>query len=160
MLIMNSCAMGTTPSDFIDWTDLHPTQKNTWLAWHCGNAACDLCASDCKKHLRMNERLGLWGPTCYGAIEFRMKEGGVTCGRLMEYDGEYNFFFGTGESVNIGPISRGTYAWIKVNDIVDWENKMIEAGCVHHGTLIYDTKVAEALKLFCKFMDIHAYIGA
>ena len=84
MLAMNACALGAVPSEFIDWTDLHPTEKNVWLAWHCGNAACDLCASDCQKTLRQNERLSLWGPTCYGAIEFRMKNGGVTCGRLME----------------------------------------------------------------------------
>lgn len=160
MLAMNACALGEIPSDFIDWTDLHPTEKNVWLAWHCGNAACDLCAGDCQKTLRQNERLSLWGPTCYGAIEFRMKNGGVTCGRLMEYDGEYNFFFGNGEVVDIGPYSRGTYAWVKVNDVADWENKMIEAGIVHHGTLIHDVKVAEALKLFCKFLGINAYIGA
>lgn len=160
MLAMNACAMGETPSDFIDWTDLHPTEKNVFLAWHCGNAACQLCASNCKTHLRMNERLGLWGPYCYGAYDFRLKDGPVTCARMMEYDGRYSMFFGVGEAVDIPPMSRGTYAWIRVKDIVDWENKMIETGVVHHGVLIHDAKVAQALKVFCRFMDIDAVQGA
>ena len=156
MSIMNSCALGMIPADFIDWTDLHPTEPNVWLAWHCGNAACELCASNSKTHLMMNERLGLWGPYCYGSMEFRMKDGPVTCARMVEYDGKYSIFYGTGESIDIGPMTRGAYAWIKVNDVADWEQKMIEVGCVHHGVLIHDAKVADALAMFCKFMGIEA----
>ena len=160
MSIMNSCALGMIPADFIDWTDLHPTEPNVWLAWHCGNAACELCASNSKTHLMMNERLGLWGPYCYGSMEFRMKDGPVTCARMVEYDGKYSIFYGTGESIDIGPMTRGAYAWIKVNDVADWEQKMIEVGCVHHGVLIHDAKVADALAMFCKFMGIEAVRGA
>lgn len=160
MLAMNSCALGATPSDFIDWTDLHPTEKNVWLAWHCGNAACSLCAEGCSAVLRKNERLGLWSDHCFGAIEFRMKDGPVTCARMMEYDGKYTMFYGVGESIDIAPKSRGCYAWVKVNDLADWENKMIEAGVVHHGVLIHDPKVADALTMFCKFMDIEGVQGA
>ncbi|MEA4890510.1 MAG: hypothetical protein VB070_13725 [Clostridiaceae bacterium] len=159
MLAMNACGMGMTPPDFIDWTDLHPTAPNVWLAWHCGNAAASLCAPDCKKQLTVNERLALWGPACHGAIEFRMKNGPVTCGRLVEYEGKYSFFFGKGEVINMPPMTRGSYAWVKVNDIGDWEDKMIETGVVHHGVLIYDEKVADALMLFCKFLNIQAAIG-
>ena len=108
----------------------------------------------------MNERLGLWSPTCYGALEFRMKDGDVTCARLMEYSGKFNMFYGNGTSIDIGPITRGAYAWIKVNDIKDWEEKMIETGTVHHGVLIHDKKVADALTMFCKFMNINGVKGA
>lgn len=160
MLVMNACALGQIPSDFIDWTDLHPTEDNVWLAWHCGNAACQLCASNCKSVLRMNERLGLWSPTCYGTIEFRMKDGDVTCARMMEYNGKFSMFYGNGTAVDIGPVTRGTYAWIKVNDVKDWETKMIETGVVHHGVLIHDKKVADALEMFCKFMNINGVKGA
>ena len=160
MSIMNSCALGMIPADFIDWTDLHPTEPNVWLAWHCGNAACELCASNSKTHLMMNERLGLWGPYCYGSMEFRMKDGPVTCARMVEYNGKYSIFYGTGESIDIGPMTRGAYAWIKVNDVADWEQKMIEVGCVHHGVLIHDARVADALAMFCKFMGIEAVRGA
>ncbi len=160
MMIMNACAMGDTPSDFIDWTDLHPTEKNVWLAWHCGNAACQLCDSSSQMQLRQNERLAVWGPTCHGALEFKMKNGPVTCARMVEYNNEYSMFYGTGEVVDIPPMSRGAYAWVKVNDIGDWEDKMIETGIVHHGVLIHDPKVADALAMFCKFMGINAVKGA
>ncbi len=159
MFILNCCALGGIPADFIDWTDLHPTEKNVWLAWHCGNAACELCADDCQKHLTMNERLGLWSPTCYGSMEFRMKNGPVTCARLVEYDGKYSLFFGTGEIIDIGPMVRGAYGWVKVKDIADWEQKMVDTGVIHHGALIHDEKVADALEMFCRFLDIEAVRG-
>jgi len=37
---------------------------------------------------------------------------------------------------------------------------MIEAGVVHHGVLIFDEKVADALTMFCKFLDIEGIQGA
>ena len=55
---------------------------------------------------------------------------------------------------------RGSYAWVKVNDVFDWEDKMVEAGIIHHGTLIHDPKVADALAMFCKFLGIKAVRGA
>ena len=40
---------------------------------------------------------------------------------------------------------------MKVKDIEAWEQKMIDAGVVHHGVLIRDPKAADALELFCKY---------
>lgn len=155
------CAtLGEAKPDFIDWTDLHPTEKNVWLAWHCGNAASSLCAADCTKKLMRNERIVQWCPNCHGALEFRLKSGPVTCARLVEYEGEYAMFVGTGEIIDIPPYSRGAYGWVKVNDIADWEHKMIETGIIHHGTIIHDPKVADALEMFCKFMGIRYVRGA
>ena len=79
---------------------------------------------------------------------------------MVEYGGKFSIFYGTGEAVNIGPMTRGAYAWIKVNDVADWEQKMIDVGVIHHGVLIHDPKVADALAMFCKFMDIEAVRGA
>lgn len=159
MLAMNALALGQTPPDFIDWTDLHPTEPNTWLAWHCGNGACQLCCHSSQKLLTSNERLALWSDNCHGAMEFKMRSGPVTCARIVEYQGQYACFFGTGEIVDIGPMSRGTYGWVRVNDIGDWEDKMIETGVIHHGVLIHDPKVADAMELFCKFTGIKAVRG-
>lgn len=160
MHILNCCALGQVPADFIDWTDLHPTEDNVWLAWHCGNAACELCADNCETHLMMNERLGLWSPTCYGSMEFRLKNGPVTCARMVEYNGKYTMFYGTGEIVDIGPMVRGSYGWVRVKDVADWEKKMVECGVIHHGALIHDPKVADALAMFCRFLGIEAVRGA
>ena len=92
--------------------------------------------------------------------EFQLKPGPVTCARLVEYDGEYTMFFGAGEIVDIPPLVRGAYGWVRVKDVFDWENKMIENGIIHHGTLIHDPKVADALEMFCRYLDIKAVRGA
>jgi len=38
--------------------------------------------------------------------------------------------------------------------------KMAEHGVIHHGTLIHDAGVADALEMFCKFLGIEAVRGA
>jgi L-fucose isomerase-like protein len=101
-----------------------------------------------------------WCPTCHGALEFRLRPGPVTCARLVEYDGEYTMFFGTGEIVDMPPFVRGAYGWVRVADVFDWENKMIEHGIIHHGTLIHDPAVADALEMFCYFLGITSVRGA
>ena len=160
MLAVHSATLGRVVPDFIDWTDLHPSEQNVWLAWHCGNAAPSLAAAGCAKRLLRNERMIQWCPQCHGALEFRLKSGPVTCSRLVEYDGKYTFFYGTGEVVDIKPFVRGAYGWVKVNDLNDWEMKMTEHGVIHHGTIIHDPVVAEALEMFCKFLGIEAVRGA
>ncbi len=160
MAAMHAAGLGMSAPDFIDWTDLHPTEPDTWLAWHCGNAARSLKAPDSPARLVRNERMIQWCPTCHGALEFRLREGPVTCARMVEYDGEFTMFIGTGEIVDIPPFVRGAYGWVRVKDVADWEAKMIEHGIIHHGVLIHDPKVADALELFCRYQDITAVRGA
>jgi L-fucose isomerase-like protein len=160
MLAMHGAGLGLTPPDFIDWTDLHPSEPNVWLAWHCGNAAPSLRAPGSSARLVRNERMIQWCPTCHGALEFRLKEGPVTCARMVEYDGEFAMFFGTGTIVDIPPFVRGAYGWVRVKDVSDWETKMIDNGIIHHGVLIHDPKVADALELFCLFLGITSVRGA
>ncbi len=160
MHAINSAGLNVTAPQFIDWTDLHPDKENVWLAWHCGNAPRSICAKDCKPKLIRNERMIQWCPTCHGALEFRLKPGPVSCARLVEYDGQFNMFYGSGEVIDIPPLVRGSYGWVKVKDVADWENKMIENGIVHHGTLIHDAKVADALEWFCYFLGINGVRGA
>jgi L-fucose isomerase-like protein len=145
--------------DFIDWTDLHPTEPNTWLAWHCGNAAACLKDSACKPMLSRNERMIQWCPTCFGALELKLKNGPVTCARLLEYDGQFTMFVGKGEIVDMQPSVRGAYGWVKVKDVGLWEDRLIEAGGIHHGCLIHDPYVAEAMEMFCYFLGINVVWG-
>jgi len=160
MWAMYNAGLRQVIPDFIDWTDLHPSTPNVWLAWHCGNAAPSLKQTGCRALLDRNERMIQWCPTCFGTLEFRLKNGPVTCARLVEYDGEFRMFIGSGEVVDLAPEVRGAFGWVKVADIGDWEEKMIQAGIIHHGVLIHDSKVAEALEMFCFFLDIKVYRGA
>ena len=154
MLAAYAAGLEKIPPVFIDWTDLHPDEDNCWLAWHCGNAAPSMCSANCRPKLMQNERLSVWGPNCEGTLEFNIKPGPVTCLRLVEYSGEYTMFIGEGEIIDIPPFVRGTYGWVKVKDIADWETKMIDSGIIHHGVLIHDSKAADALALFCEYAGI------
>jgi len=78
----------------------------------------------------------------------------------VEYDGWFTMFIGEGEVIDIPPYTRGSYSWVKVADVVDWEQKMVEHGIIHHGVLIHDPKVADALASFCKFNGIEVVRGA
>jgi L-fucose isomerase-like protein len=156
MLAAYAAGLEKTPPVFIDWTDLHPNEKNCWLAWHCGNAAPSQCAKNRTPKLMKNERLEVWSENCDGTMEFNIAPGKVTCLRLVEYGGCYTMFIGEGEIVDIPPFIRGSYGWVKVEDVEDWESKMVENGIIHHGVLIRDEKAADALELFCKYAGIRA----
>ena len=159
MLLMYNTAFRKTIPDFIDWTDLHPSEPNVWLAWHCGNAAMSLKDPRSKAMLGRNERMIQWCPTCFGTLEFKLKDGPVTCARLVEYDGELTMFIGNGEIVDIAPSIRGAYGWVKVGDVGLWEDRLVEAGIIHHGCLIHDPKVAAAMEMACYYLGINVVRG-
>ena len=105
MWAMHCASFGKVIPDFVDFTDLHPDGENAWLAWHCGNAASCLCAEDDAPTLQTNIQLGQLTKefkdkapvvTNHGCSWFRLKEGPVTAGRIVEYDDEYAMFFGNG----------------------------------------------------------------
>ena len=143
---------------FIDWTELHPDRENVWLAWHCGNCPSSVCEAGCRPGLREHSILPI--KPSYGTLEFRMKPGPVTCMRLVEYDGNFTMFIGRGEVIPIEPYTRGSYGWVEVADVMDWERKMVEHGIIHHGVLIHDPDVAAALESFCYFNGIEVVKGA
>ena len=161
-------AYGNSIPDFIDFTDLHPTEENVWLAWHCGNAATCLCHPDDKPTLQTNIQLGQLNKenknadalTNHGCSWFRLKEGPVTAGRIVEYDGKFTMFFGSGRIEEMQPHTTGSYGWVRVKDVRDWETKMFDNGVVHHGVIIHDEVVADALEMFCYYLGIKAVRGA
>ena len=154
MLLVKGATFDREKPVFIDWTDLHPTEKDTWLAWHCGNAAPSLCAAGCAARMRANERLAVWDLGCDGTLEFRMKDGPCVGARILEYDGRYTLLLVEGEAVDVGPEVRGTYAWVRVRDVGAMEAAMAEAGAIHHGVLAYDAMAADALEMAAKFLGM------
>jgi len=158
MLAAFGAGLGRTPPHFIDWTELHPEQENVWLAWHCGNAPPSLCGDGCTACIK--EHMILPVSPSWGTREFKVKTGPVACCRLVEYDGWFTMFIGEGEAIDIPPVNRGSYTWVKVRDAADWEQKMVEHGIIHHGVLIHDPEVAGALESFCKFNGIEVVRGA
>jgi len=157
MLAAIGAGLGKTAPHFVDWTELHPTAENVWLAWHCGNAPVSLCAHDCPACIKQHSILPIGAE---GTLEFTLRPGPVTCCRLGEYEGKWRMFIGSGKIVEMAPKVRGSYAWVKVKDAMDWEQKMVEHGIIHHGVLIHDPAVADALESFCKFNSIEVVRGA
>jgi len=157
MIAAAAAGLGETAPHFIDWTELHPEQKNVWLAWHCGNAPPSLCGEGCQACL--NQHMILPVKPSWGTREFTLKTGPVTCCRLVEYDGWFTMFIGNGEVIDIPPVNRGSYGWVKVKDVMDWEQKMVQHGIIHHGVLIHDPAVADALESFCTFNGIEVVRG-
>ncbi len=158
MLAAHAAGLGETPPHFIDWTELHPEEENVWLAWHCGNAPPSLCGAGCTACIDQHMIIPI--RPSWGTREFKLKEGPVTCCRLVEYDGWFTMFIGQGEIIDIPPVTRGCYGWVRVADVMDWEQKMVEHGIIHHGVLIHDPAVADALESFCKFSGIEVIRGA
>jgi len=158
MLAARGAGLDETAPHFIDWTELHPDQENVWLGWHCGNAPRSTCDADCRPCLMEHSILPI--RPSWGTLEFQEKTGPVSCCRLAEYDGWFTMFIGTGEVVDLPPKVRGSYGWVKVADVMDWEQKMVEHGIIHHGVMIHDPKVADALESFCKFNGIEVVRGA
>jgi L-fucose isomerase-like protein len=145
-------SLGRVAPHLIDWTELHPDRENVFLAWHCGNAPPSLCDSGCTPRFLPQPFLP---PDLYwGTLHMRLRPGPVTCARLVEYDGEFSMFIGQGEVQNIDPETHGTYGWVRVEDVMDWEQVMVEKGIIHHGVLIHDPEVGPALESFCHFLDI------
>jgi len=158
MIAARAAGLDQTAPHFIDWTELHPQRKNVWLAWHCGNAPRSLCDADCRACIMEHSIIPI--TPSWGTLEFRERTGPVTCCRLVEYDGWFTMFIGQGEVVNIPPKVRGSYAWVKVTDVMDWEQKLVENGIIHHGVMIHDPAVADALESFCRFNGIEVIRGA
>lgn len=150
-------SLGEVAPHFIDWTELHPDRDDVFLAWHCGNAPRSLCCAACQPRFLQHSILPL--QPSWGTLEMRLRPGPVTCARLAEYEGKFSMFIGQGEILDIGPETRGAYAWVQVADVYDWERKMVENGIIHHGVLIHDPEVGPALASFCHFMDIEVIGG-
>ena len=109
LLAAIGASLGKVAPHFIDWTELHPTEENVWLAWHCGNAPHSLCSSNCNACIDQHSIIQL---PAHGTLEFNMRPGPVTCCRLVEYNDWFTMFIGEGEIVDMAPKVRGSYGWV------------------------------------------------
>ena len=69
-------------------------------------------------------------------------------------NGEFSMFIGQAEVIDTAPETHGSYGWVKVPDVFDWEQVLVDNGIIHHGVLIHDPEVGPALKSFCHFLGI------
>ena len=159
MLIQYYASLGTTPPHFIDWTIQHPKDPNTFLAWHCGNAppslACIECTPTILYHSIMYKDVG--ESSSYGTTEFRLKPGVVTISRLVEYDGEFKMLITKGEALEEDTRFRGSWVWVRVENLDKLYRTLVEEGFVHHASMIHGD-YAEPIRDACKILGIKTII--
>jgi L-fucose isomerase-like protein len=133
---------------FADLTIRHPENDNAEMLWHCGNFPLALRDKKsptlaCSGHYIMEGNYP-------GCGEFRLKEGPITIARFDGDHGEYSLLMGEARAV-AGPLSRGTYVWVEVNDWPLWEERIIRGPYVHHVTGIHG-QYAAALYEACRYI--------
>jgi L-fucose isomerase-like protein len=159
MLMQHRACRGDTIPHFIDWTIRHREDKNTFLAWHCGNAPVRLARDPSKTALRTRANMTGNGPTegRGGLFQFELKPGKVTLCRLAEYDGAFKLLITHGEIMPTGETLAGTWAWVKVADHDLLYRTLVEQGFIHHASMAHGDQSA-ALLMACRFLGIQTVV--
>jgi L-fucose isomerase-like protein len=148
MLVQYKASLSTTPPHFMDWTLKHPEERNTFLAWHCGNGPVTLSGEKGKVPITCH----YMGPDM-GTAEFQLKSGVVTLSSLQEDGGYFKMLVTRGKSVKMDGKMKGSWSWVKVPDLDYLYRTLITEGFVHHASLIhgdYTKAIADA----CEIMGI------
>ena len=148
MLVQYKAALSTTPPHFMDWTLKHPEEKDTFLAWHCGNGP--VCLSGQKAKIPVT--CHYMGPDM-GTVHFQLKSGVVTLSSLQEDGGHFRMFIANGKSVKLDGTMKGSWSWVKVPDLDKLYRTLITGGFVHHASLIHGN-YTQAIADACTVMGI------
>ncbi len=157
MLIQFASTLEKNPPHFMDWTIKHQEKENIFMTFHCGNAPISLCSKSSKpllrEHFIFSNTLGLQN-SC-GTCEFQLKEGIMSFNRLTELDGDFKILTTKGEVLRDQRKLRGSWAWIKVDDLDRLYKKIIDEGFTHHASSIFGD-ITKEIEIFCKFSGIKA----
>jgi len=140
---------------FIDFTIQHQSRKNTFLAWHCGNAPWSLAAEGCPIRLKphsIQERV-FGREKTMGTAEFQLKSGEITINRLVEYDGKFKMLITKGRIIPSKDNLRGSWSWVEVPNLDNLYRTLVEEGFIHHASIIHGD-ISGIVSEFCKFMNI------
>ena len=148
-VMLQAAAMHATPPFLADLTVRHPTNDNAELLWHCGNFPWALRDESDSRGAKL-ERHSLFLDKRPIVGEWRLKSGDLTVCRFDADHGEYSLLIGEGRSTD-GPMTRGTYVWLEVDDWPRWERRIIEGPYIHHVAVTY-ARVAKALVEACRFI--------
>ena len=88
-----------------------------------------------------------------GTGEFELKPGVVTLCRLQEYNGKFKMLVTKGTIIESKQVNRGSWSWVEVPDLDKLYNTLIDAGFVHHASLIHGD-YAKTIIDACKTMGI------
>jgi L-fucose isomerase-like protein len=126
-------------------------EKNTFVLWHCGNAAFSLAAEPSHRQagVHANRKIGV-------TAQFPLKPGRVTVARLSYSQGKYRLMLGMGEALESPLLFNGNTAEIKPDgEAKKLLDTVIYGGFEHHMVMIYGN-VAPQLAAWAEFngMDV------
>ena len=140
MILLKSATLGEGKPLFGEFTVRHPEDRNAELLWHCGPFPLSQKAeSGVGSTARLvNQRS--W---------FRAKDGVYTVARLDQESGRYVILPLVGKTTE-GPVTHGTYLWVKFDDLQKIEDRIIDGPYIHHFTEIAGDYTRE-IREFCKY---------
>lgn len=144
-LLVEAATLDDTRSFFADWTVRHPDDENGELLQHCGPWPISVA----KEKPTIGYPLAFDHP---GAVEAEAKQGNMTLCRFDGDNGEYSLLLGNAEGVD-GPYTKGTYVWIKVENLKRLEEKLVTGPYIHHCVGIHKD-VVPVLYEACKYIDV------
>lgn len=159
MLIQYNASLQKSSPHFMDWTIMHQEKENVFMSFHCGNAPLSLCSPASKpvirRHFLFEEILGKEN-SC-GTCEFQLKEGAVVLDRLTESECTYKMLITKGTVENENKNLRGSWSWVKVDNLDKLYRTIIEEGFTHHASMVYGD-FSKEIENFCKFVGINSVV--
>ena len=146
-LMVQAAALWTRPTFFADLTVRHPENENAELLWHCGPFPQKLMAEGASPSISGHGANPRGTP---GPANFEIRGGDLTLARFDGDHGEYSLLIGEARGTT-GPMTRGTYLWVEVDDWPAWEERFIYGPYVHHCTGIHG-RLAAVLYEACKYI--------
>lgn len=144
-VMAEAAVLDDTKSFFADWTVRHPDDENGELLQHCGPWPISVA----------REKPAIGYPLAFnypGAVEAEAKHGNMTLCRFDGDNGEYSMLMGNAEGIE-GPYTKGTYVWVKVDNLKRLEEKLVCGPYIHHCVGIHKD-VVPVLYEACKYIGI------
>lgn len=144
-LMVEAAVLDDTRSFFADWTVRHPDDENGELLQHCGPWPISVA----------REKPSIGYPLAFdypGAVEAEAKHGRMTLCRFDGDNGEYSLLLGNAEGIE-GPYTKGTYVWVRVENLKRLEDKLVCGPYIHHCVGIHKD-VVPVLYEACKYIGV------
>jgi L-fucose isomerase-like protein len=136
MLLQRELSGGAGIPWLADILMLHPSEKDLFLAWHCGNASSELAAPGSKPQAKPHCSYPSDFPGAIAAGEFTVGSGEVSLNRLVEHHGEFRMLHVPGRFVRKDDRMRGSWGWVAVEDRERMLRTVVDEGFVHHVSLM------------------------
>lgn len=144
-LMAEAASMNERRVMFSDWTVRHPDDDNGELLQHCGPWPISVA----------KEKPTICVPVAFpqnGAVSAEAKHGLMSLVRFDGDDGNYSVLLGHARGID-GPFTRGTYVWVRVNNLKRLEAKVVEGPYIHHVAAIHGDVVPVVYEA-CKYLGI------